>query len=340
MDQLKYWTKNSIAHLLFYTGVLFLLKWIRLRKRAVILMYHRVLKEDERRGSFSHPGIIVDPETFSRQLDCLHKYFRVLTQTEFLQHLEERNFPSSSVLLTFDDGWLDNYTNAFPILKEKELPAIIFLATGFIGNEKLFWQERLAACLFGCFLDRGEKARKILGRCGLENIGTLSDEEAKKAIRTFVSFQKEQDQDTLRSLVEEITESSSASRESHGIDKFLDWKQVREMSGHSLFFGCHSVHHHILTHIPPEVAVREIRESKKAIEDNCLTSPHLFCYPNGNHNDRIKEEVARAGFRAAMSTIPGYIDPSTDHYGLRRINIHQHISNSTPLFMARILGLF
>src|SRR5690554_7133710 len=114
----KYWIKNALAHMLFYSGLLHLYRRLKLRGKAVVLTYHRVLSDEERRNSFSNQAIVVSPRTFERQLRFLKRHCKLLSAADFERHLRERKpFATGSCLITFDDGWRDNYTNALPILR-------------------------------------------------------------------------------------------------------------------------------------------------------------------------------------------------------------------------------
>jgi len=98
--------------------------------KGVILMYHSVAKNDL---LFS-----VKPENFIQQMEYLRKRnFKIIALKELVEILEQkRPIPKKTVVLTFDDGYQDNYTNAFPILKKYNFPATIFLPTDFIGKSK------------------------------------------------------------------------------------------------------------------------------------------------------------------------------------------------------------
>ena len=137
-----------IAHFLYYTGVLNLLLNRKLKNKAVVLMYHKVLDKEEISSSYSQNGIIVSKESFETQIKYLKKNFNIISLNSTIQSLKNKtSLPSRSCLVTFDDGWKDNYQNAYPILKECQIPAVIFLSTDFIGSDQHFWQEKLVQCL-------------------------------------------------------------------------------------------------------------------------------------------------------------------------------------------------
>ena len=72
-----------------------------------------------------------------------------MAMSEFISRLKARDLPSDAVALTFDDGYRDNLINAKPLLVEHEVPASIFLATGYIGKKREFWWDELARLTLG-----------------------------------------------------------------------------------------------------------------------------------------------------------------------------------------------
>lgn len=96
--------------------------------KAVILMYHSVGNN----GVF----FTVDASEFQKQMDYLSENgYSVISLSELIKDLNNgTKVPKKCAVLTFDDGYQDNYENAFPILRKHGFPATIFVATGFIGK--------------------------------------------------------------------------------------------------------------------------------------------------------------------------------------------------------------
>lgn len=148
--KLRQLIRVSIASILYWVGALHFLLWLRLRNRAIVLMYHRVVSKKNLDKIFSHPGIVVETETFEKHLRFLCRYFRVVSLDEFKERMiTGQPFQDRICLITFDDGWQDNFNEAFPVLERYGLPAVIFLPVGFIGTRKRFWQESLTHSLKG-----------------------------------------------------------------------------------------------------------------------------------------------------------------------------------------------
>ena len=100
----------------------------RLDKRAVILMYHSVSNRED----YFFP---VSEENFSKQIEFLHKSGRsVISLNELEKRIQSGQALSGEVVITFDDGYRDNFTQAFPILKKYNFPFIIFVTTSLVGK--------------------------------------------------------------------------------------------------------------------------------------------------------------------------------------------------------------
>jgi hypothetical protein len=149
VDGVKYSVRRFAARFLFASGAIGAYRRLALRNRAVVLMYHRVMPREEP-ASAAFEGIRVDPATFELQMAYLRKHFHLLALVDLRLHLWKRiPFPPNSCLVTFDDGWRDNYIHAYPVLNRYEIPAVVFLTVGHIGTRKRFWQDRTFAILDG-----------------------------------------------------------------------------------------------------------------------------------------------------------------------------------------------
>lgn len=106
-----------------------------------ILMYHRIGDPTTESGA----GLFVTPETFERQMEFLKAHsYQVWSLSRLIQAIKNsENIPMNVVVITFDDGYLDNFKNAFPILKKMDFPATIFMITDNIGKPDWLSEEDL-----------------------------------------------------------------------------------------------------------------------------------------------------------------------------------------------------
>jgi len=338
--------KRFVADVLFHTRLLGVWARVALRRRAVVLMYHRVLPAAERALAGSHPGIVVERETFAWQMDLLKRDFTVLSLAEFREAFEGRRpLPPASCLITFDDGWLDNATHAVPILRERSLPAVVFLPTAFIGRRRMFWREALTQLLTRAVLagraDGELKGRlrarlQPLGLADVLEVGAASPHARMvDAVTERMSAEAPPAEDVLQGLASDL---GLALEDLSGADAFIDWAQASDMAAAGIAIGAHGVEHRLLTALPHSEVRAEVTGSRDALAAAGLPAM-AFSYPNGRWDAAVAGEVARAGFALAFTTDGGHVAPGDHAWALRRVNIHEDDTNSPGLFLARILGL-
>lgn len=341
----KHWARIALAYALYYTGVLHGLKRMRLRGRAVVLMYHRVLPAAERQHSFSSDAIIVEPATFARHLVFLRRHFRVLSPEDFSERLAQRSaFPDASCLVTFDDGWIDNYTHALPLLARHAIPAVIFLPTEFVGKPHGFWQEQLGRALYRLY-QRYQFEPSILARAPdapiLASVFRGPAGCAKRRISDYVRTLKarpEREVAQLRETVDGLLASADAAPSAQP-DRFLGWDEARSMLRAGVRFGSHACTHRMLPRLSDDELQRELVDSKQQIERMLGRPVPLVAFPNGDFDSRATDAARRAGYIAAFTTRPGPVGNHDDPYTLRRINIHERATSQIPLFYATLLGV-
>jgi peptidoglycan/xylan/chitin deacetylase (PgdA/CDA1 family) len=124
------------------------------------------------------------------------------------------------------------------------------------------------------------------------------------------------------------------------IDDFMDWDQVRRMSEQGIAFGGHGADHRILSHVSGDVVTSEIETSKRVIEQRLGAVPAAFSYPNGNWKLDVAQQVRAAGYRLAFTTEPGRVACGDEPFTIRRVNVHEHTTDTVPMFLAHVLGLF
>ena len=345
---IKHALKYALAHALYAVGVLQLWQHLALRQKAVILMYHRVLAADDMGRTGSHPAITVESRTFAEQMAVVKQRFKVLSIDEFSDRIEQRRpFDNSSCLITFDDGWRDNFTNALPILRRYELPAVIFLPVNFIGEERLFWQESLVHLLVLAMEAvrknpaRMKRFRYTLDPVGLGCLLDISEGDSRsRAIEAISLARAGWTQAMIGATLDGLrSELGVGTGDTHGIDGFLSWEQVAEMAQQGITFGGHGAEHHLLSEIPIDAAREDIQISKEVIDRRCKATIPTFSYPRGYRTSQVVEVVKATGFRLGFIANGGKVSSDDDPFTLRRINISQEATASTPMFLARIVGL-
>lgn len=312
-----------------------------------ILTYHRITSPEVYSVPLQ-PGMYVRPKTFEMQIRYLKDHCRVVPLSSLVQSiLEGREVEQRTVAITFDDGWHDNYENAFPMLREAELPATIFLATSFIGTREMFWTDRVAQTLASL---RGAQQyrEQILGRIRekFPPRATLRD-----TVEIMLSTGNETTSH-LDNLLEELkrvppNERKAVVNELYFLAKefttmkservFMNWDEVVEMSRFDFTFGSHTHHHHRLTELNEAQLRDELVESYQELRAHGLKPPPTFCYPGGYYNDLTQRALRSEKIPSALTTERhSVLDGEPPLLG--RVHIHEDMTSTVPLFTARIWG--
>lgn len=335
------------AYLLYYTGILGWIAKIRLNGKCAVLMYHRVLNTFEMSESHSHDAIIISKEIFETQMRFLKKNYNVISLDKFIGMLNGKVlYREKSCLVTFDDGWKDNFKNAYPIMKELEIPGVIFLPTDFISSKKRFWQERMTQllillyefcqkdnCLKKMALDRikDPKFSEIM-LCGKKRL--------KSKVSAFIKTQKKINENGIEEINKKlIALLDHESKKQKIAADFLNWQEVETMSNNGIDFGSHGMSHRILTRIETNSS-EEISQSKAVIERKLDKEINSFSYPNGNYSDKIIKFIKNIGYTVAFGTERGLVSINDDPYKLKRININKDMTQNIPMFVGRILDIW
>ena len=257
--------KVTVVYALYYTGAFRLWQLVAMRNRAVVLMYHRVLSEDEQRRTGSHPGIVVTRDTFARHMALVKERFLVLTAEQLGDHLAERRpLPPAACVITFDDGWRDNLTGAVPVLRRLNLPAVIFLPVNFIGERRLFWRESLTHLLVDAVRTvrtntscRAQLAR-ALESSGLDHLLGVTDGDPRSAVIDAIARSPRLTEASAHCLMQSIESILKRPLDLTSTpDSFVTWDEVRDMAAAGITFGGHGVDHRRLGELPLNEADQE-----------------------------------------------------------------------------------
>jgi peptidoglycan/xylan/chitin deacetylase (PgdA/CDA1 family) len=333
--------KALLAKCLVSGGVLAPLARIRSACRAdvPILAYHRVWDlRDENAFPFDLELVSASVAEFRWQMEYVRENFDPITLAGLIDILEgTAPAPPRPIIITFDDGFEDNYENAFPILNALDIPATIFLSTGYIASQATFWYDRLAHLLLSA-PERELTAKGLANPVQLGADAKSRRQALRKVLAELKLMPNHRRLEVLGHLEFEL-ERPSDDPPAHE-SRPLSWDQVREMSNAGIEFGSHTVTHPILANLTDEELEFELVESRRAIELQTGKPVTTISYPVGGRNafnDRVRQAVQRAGYRLGASYIPG-TNPlsSVDPYGLRRQHIERYTERS---YFAAMLGM-
>ena len=332
--------KKLLAGALCHSGLMGLMPGLlpRLRGALRILAYHRVLDiEDEDKYPFDPELISASTSEFRWQMAWLKAHFYPMTFRTFLEMLDRgESIPSNAVIVTFDDGFEDNYTNAYPILREMDIPATVFLSTAYIGSTDTYWFDAVANCIY-----RMKTGRLRLPMLNLELDISDSVASRRQLAEDVIETMKVVPEKTRIAALDDLLGQHPLIDEltRNPLSRPMTWEQVQEMSGNGMEFGSHSVSHPVLSRIGAEQLEFELHESRKTIQEKTGQSVDVIAYPVGGsmeYNDAVMSVVRNAGYRMGASYISGLNRLDALHrYDLRRIHVERYTSREE--FQAALL---
>lgn len=283
----------------------FVLRQQRRRGCLTILAYHRIMERTED-FAFDEGVISASPEDFERQVRFFKDYFSLITFRDLKKCLEDgRDFPFPPLIITFDDGYKDNYMHAFPILKKHEVPATVFLSVNHIETGQPYWWDEVAFYM------------KAANKSGVE-------------IEDFLQSLKVIPNNERIERIAALSQSAGADP-SHMERQSLTWEEIMEMHKGGIEFGSHTMTHPVLSRVNNQDDLEfEIRQSKKVIEERLGSEVVVFSYPvGGQHgfNNSIREKVKEAGYDFTATYIHGvnyFKEGTIDRHNLKRVALDRN----------------
>jgi peptidoglycan/xylan/chitin deacetylase (PgdA/CDA1 family) len=312
---------------------------MRSGRSLLVLTYHRVLPAGHPDRAIEQPGMYVSPQTLDLHLTLLKRHFPIVHLDDWLRGAAAGSpLPPRACALTFDDGWQDNFEHAFPVLRRHAAPATIFLVSGMTGTAAEFWPNRLARRL--ARLRPDEELPDPLGRLlapvieRARGMGAWGLQELDRA----VVLSKQLGDEQMRTLLDQVPVGAAPTPAARAV---LNEDELRIMAASGLIrFGSHTrTHRRFRDDLPPEALEQEIVGSRAEIARSAGSAGvGVFCYPNGDTTPAAVGSV-RKHYDAAVTTRRGWHRAGMDPFLIRRIGVHEDISNRPAAFLARISGL-
>jgi peptidoglycan/xylan/chitin deacetylase (PgdA/CDA1 family) len=308
-----------------------------MRPGLVVLTYHRIAEPGG--DPFYDPVISATPESFRAQVEWLRRRLRIVSLPELIARIESGSrWREPAAVVTFDDGYRDNFEVAVPILRECDVPATFFLPTAFLEAPRLPWWDQVAYVLkrtrvkrllldhssppISIDLERTPRSDAIMTVIRAILDGTIADEPeflARLAAQAEVAV--DDDDDALARAL------------------FTSWDQVRQIlaTAPELTIGAHGHTHRKLAGLDGEAQRIELTESRQILESRLGRAVEAMAYPYGwpgTYTAESKALAARAGYRLAFASREGVNRPeSLDRFDIRRFGIGS--GDSPALLRAR-----
>lgn len=306
----------------------------RLAPGGLILMYHRITEVE------SDPwSICVSPRNFAQQMEVLRKFGEVVSLQELNQKLQQGKTPHWQIAITFDDGYTDNLYNAKPLLERYDIPATMFLTSGYMEQKRDLWWDELNRLLLEpgslpevlCLEINGTTHRWELGTAA-----NYSEEEYQRdrhwralgeenptprhtLYRTLYWLLSPLLPEARQKVMDELLVGCGCVPTLHPNHRILNLEEVSTLGNELISIGAHSVTHPFLSFLPTARQRQEIQDSKTHLEEIIGQKVVSFAYPHGNYSEETADLVREAGFMSACTTYPRTVWKQCDRFKLPRV---------------------
>ncbi len=310
-----------------------------LKGQTLVFTFHRVLPLAEFNACQFQRSLVVSDRSFEIFLRYISAHFDVITMSRFIEtrndllgHHPRGQNARPQALITFDDGWRDNYDVALPLLTKYALPATVFLSTDYIESDLGFWWQTLGDFLSSSRFDKNtqDALKKIIADI-LQTDRVVPD--CFSDSEHFIETLKRDHYTKIAPLTAALFEH----RHSQAKNLCLTWAHCETMSRHGIEFGSHTCGHPRLSLLSPEARDHELRESKHCLTQHRLNYVNALCYPYGDYDKKTQQQAAEF-YHMGFSTRAGLIKgPDTNWFSLPRIHVSDELAKEPSRLNYRIL---
>lgn len=305
---------------------------------AMCLSYHRVYPISKKENYF-HPNLslVVDPKLFEEQIAYISNNFNCLDIYQAMNLLKDNKLPKNTVIVTFDDGYRDNLEYALPILKKYNVPAEMYITTGFPDKKCVLWWYELEQLIREIeslsFTWKRKKYSWDLRRLELKY-------KAYRDIRMLFVTSSMKEQKVLMEMLSTKGNKSTYSFEDYG----MTWDDIISLDKETLItIGSHTISHPSLTQLTDEEVYYEMKGSKDRLEEMLKHPVETFSYPFGSPIEvekRVSIIAKEINYKCAVTSKYGHIQKEhKEHpYSIPRIPITFY--DTISRFKIKLSGIY
>ena len=315
--------KEAIAtHLLCRSGLRFLLARTIPWSGILVLNYHRVGNGNQ--SPFDRGLWSADAAAFTNQIRFCKSQFDLITPDDIPRVLAQAS--GRYALITFDDGYKDNYEVAFPILKAEGVPATFFVTTGFVDAPRLPWWDEIA------WMVRTSRQVQVELPGWVPAPISFDEPDREAAVRTLLRTYKAMPADSTDLYLDAIAEATRSGRcaQDAGTGLWMNWEMLREMRAAGMTVAGHTVTHPVLARISIKRQREEILGCGARLAEEMREPMRYFSYPIGKPGsfDSVTQDCLReAGVRYAFSYYGGFRRfGEWNSYDVRRVPVETHLT--------------
>lgn len=287
-----------LASAMEWFGLTRLLEIAGSKPGILVINHHRI--GDAQATRFDRGVFSATVEQLDRQVRYIKSRFPVLGGEELASLTFSAPLQRFYVAFTFDDGYLDNYTHAFDVLRANDCCATFFLVPSYVGSNTIPWWDAIA------FLVRNSMASRITLELPKPlTVDLEPDREA--AIQRVLNHYKLPENTDTNSFMEQLKQATGAELPHVG-RRFLDWAEAAEMQSAGMTIGSHTLTHRILGQLSDDEQRHELEQSRAQLREKLGTTITTLAYPVGIPTafSSTTEAVAiDAGYTACFSFYGG-----------------------------------
>lgn len=309
----------------------------KISRNRYILAYHRVLPAEIAHQFRMQESIWISVDTFIDDINWMRNHGDIVDLDTILDFSFSSDKPLFS--LTFDDGWIDNYEYAFPVLKQHKLPATIFLVTNAIETGQLFWVEDFLYKV--AQISESRPAEIISNKLSAfypkldvtKPIVADTIQLAEGLVELIKPIPKSERKVLLNDLYQDLEIDSIPIN-----DQILQWSNILEMSENGIEFGSHTHTHEILQYSENSVIENELKISNDIIAEKTGKPVKYFCYPNARYREDNAKLLKQAGYEYAFRMHNLCLKENENNYFIPRYIMNEMTSKNKRYLLCKLLN--
>lgn len=315
-------------------------RWLP-RRSLVVLNYHRVLASEP---ELDEGVVSATPQEFDAQMRLIAAVGTCVSVSRLVRVLRgEAALPDNAVMVTFDDGYADNFASALPALLRHGVQATFFITTGFIETGRLPWWDRAS------YVIKRAPASKIELSYPFRLILPLKTAaDRRRARRTLLRVIKQVQGLDLERFLGSLEAAAGVSVDEPALARglFMTWDQIARVCDAGMDIGAHTHTHRVLQTLAEEEAAEELSVPSRILSQRLGITPRVIAYPVGfpvSPTSPLRRLLEEAGYEVGFTFVPGVISPPplgppVDRFNLPRLSVDRSASGAGVRFKLALLA--
>lgn len=298
-------------------------QWARLPDGVYCFNYHRI--GDPLQTQFDPNVFSCTAESFKRQLRFFKQHFQLINLHKLQQLIDAPAMTRGKyALITFDDGYMDNYELALPLLQQEQVQAVFFVSPDFVGSQIVPWWDQVAWWL------RHSSSRQVSLAGKILSLQPGNSKVIAESIRQLLALLKADPRELNVKLAELYQQLKPEQDVPADCRLFMGWPELKQLLQSGMSIGSHTCGHQILSHLSSDEQRRELSSSKEQLEQELATEISALAYPVGDEHSYtpVTQQLASSvGYKLAFSFTNSYnLLPLNNPLAISRLGIDSDMS--------------